>query len=88
MDLQFLVGVPLLLAPGAALVWAYVPGLDVPKFIVAAVILSLTVPPAILLLLNVFLSVPVTAMNVVLVWLLVAWTPLAGRVSRLLEDRA
>ena len=67
------------------MVWAYIPGLDLPKFAATAVVLSLTVPPALVLLLNVLLGVPVTAMNVVLVWLLVTWAAVAGRLSRLLD---
>lgn len=74
--LQVVVGTVLVLAPGFALALAFLPRLDPPKFIVVGVILALTVTPASVYVLDLYLGVPITPMNFVLVSL--AWTAFAG----------
>lgn len=73
-------------APGAALVWAFLPGLDWAKGIAASVILAVSVPPAAMYLLTVFFGVDLSPMNLVLVALLFTALGLAWALRPRLEQ--
>lgn len=69
---QVVLGALVLWAPGLTFTWAFAPGLDWAKFLAASVIVALTVQPATIYLLNVFFSVPISPMNVILLSLALA----------------
>jgi hypothetical protein len=75
--LQFVLGVLVLLAPGFALTWALAPNLDWAKFVSVGVVVSLSVPPATIYVLNIFLGVPFTTLNIVLIALAITFLGLA-----------
>lgn len=64
--LQLVAGILVLWAPGLAWTWALVDELDVPKFLFVSVIVALTVQPGLMYVGNVFLGVPITPTNTVL----------------------
>lgn len=74
---QLVLGLLVLWAPGVSWTWALAPGLDWAKFLFTSVVVALTVQPAAMFLLNVFLSVPIAPMNVVLLSLGLALLALA-----------
>ncbi len=59
-------GALVLWAPGLAWTWALVDGLDWAKFVFVSVIVALTVQPFFMYLGSVFLGVPITPTNTVL----------------------
>lgn len=58
--MRALLGVFLILLPGAAIVWAFFSRMDWAKQVVLAVVFALTVVPGFLFLANLFLAWPVT----------------------------
>ena len=83
--LQLLVGTLIIWAPGLALVWAFAPGLDWAKFTFASVVVAVSVTTATVYLLSVFLGLPITPMNFVLVSLAWAFFGLAWAAGPRLE---
>lgn len=63
---QLVVGGLVLWAPGLAWTWALTDGLDWAKFVAVSVVVALTVQPGMMYLGNVFLGVPITPTNTVL----------------------
>lgn len=64
---QLILGTLILWAPGITWTWALVDGLDWAKFLAVSVIVALTIQPGTVYVLNVFLGVPITAMNAALI---------------------
>lgn len=85
-DLAHLVaGAFVLWAPGLAWTWALVDGLDWAKFLFVSVVVALTVQPLFMYLGNVFLGVPITPTNTVLLSLGLAALAAGVRVRPELE---
>lgn len=63
---QAVVGAAVLWFPGLAWSWALLPGLGWVRKLVVSVVVAVTVQPGLMFFLNVFLGVPVTAVNVTL----------------------
>lgn len=83
--LQWLLGGLVLLSPGFAITWAFAPGLDAAKFVAAGVIVALSIQPATMYVLNIFLGVPFTPMNVVLLCLSFAGLAAAAGLGKRLD---
>ena len=86
MDLvQAALGLGVLWAPGLAWTWALAPGLDAAKFLAASVIVAASVQPGLAYVLNVFLGMPLTAVNVALLSLALTSLALAWAIGPRLE---
>lgn len=83
---QLVAGALVMWAPGLAWTWALAPGLDWAKFLAVSVVVALTVQPGVMYLGSVFLGIPISPMNTVLLSLGLAALALGWRVRSTLDE--